>query len=151
MSELSLRVAVVGDAADIHEILLARAAELSLTVETLEQEEALYAAVRRTLAFGESWVAERGGRIAAAVVVDNIQTGRHWGEHEHLDMRHATAAPACGAEVLDALIGKVLERRALITARVRDADRTGLAARLDRLGFQRAEQRTGETHFRREP
>jgi predicted N-acetyltransferase YhbS len=152
MVDHTCRPALVGDAADIQELLLAVAADIPLAVETLEQEEALYAALRKVLAFGESWVAEDGGRIVGVVVVDNVQTGRHWGEHETLDLRYAAADPdhRAGA-VMDALIGKVLERPALITARVRDADRTELAARLERLGFRRDAARVGETHFRREP
>jgi predicted N-acetyltransferase YhbS len=152
MATLTYRPAQVGDAAGIHTLLLAVAGDIPLAVETLEQEEALYATLRKLLGFGESWVAEDGGRIVGFVAVENVQTGRHWGENETLDLRYAGGDPAHrDGEVLATLLGKVTERRATIAANVKDANRTGLAEALERLGFRRTETRTGETHFRREP
>lgn len=145
MSEPTLRPAAVNDAADIHTLLLRLAGDIPLAVKTLEQEEALYAQLRKTLGWGESWVAEAGGQIVGCVLVDNVQTGRHWGEHETLDLRYAVG------EGLNALTGKVLERTALVTATVRDANRNGLCARLTQLGFREDGARAGERHFRRDP
>lgn len=145
MSEPTVRPAVVGDAADIHELLLRRAGDLALAVDTLEQEEALYAQLRKTLAWGESWVAEADGRIVGCALVDNIQTGRHWGENETLELRHAAG------EALDALVGRLIERRTPILAAVKDANRTGLAAILGKFDFHEIEAHTGERRFRREP
>lgn len=145
MSEPALRPALVNDAADIHTLLLRLAADIPLAVDTLEQEEALYAQLRKTLGWGESWVAEAGGQIIGCVLVDNVQTGRHWNENETLDMRYAAGEP------LDALIGKVLERTAPVAAVVKDANRSGLAARLERLGFQPITAPGGERRFRRDP
>jgi ribosomal protein S18 acetylase RimI-like enzyme len=152
MATIAYRPAQIADAADIHALLLAVANDVPLAVETLEQEEALYAAVRKLLGFGESWVAEVGGRVVGFVLVENIQTGRHWGENETLDLRYAGIDPACrGGEVFDALMRKVLDRMAPITASVKNANRTGLEAGLQGLGFRQTETRTGETHFRRDP
>jgi hypothetical protein len=145
MSDIVLRPAAVADAADIHALLLKRAAEIPLAVETLEQEEALYAAIRKILAFGQSWVALDGGALAGAVLVDAAEVGRHWGENELLNLRYAAGAG------LDALLGKVIERNVPITAAVRDANRSGLAALLESLGFGETEARVGERRFRREP
>jgi hypothetical protein len=145
MSDVAYRPAVVGDASDIHALLLKVAADIPLAVETLEQEEALYAAVRKMLAFGQSWVAVDGGAVVGFVLVDSAEVGRHWGENELLNLRYA------GGERLDGLIGKVLERNVPVTASVRDANRTGLAERLKKFGFREAEARVGEQHFRREP
>lgn len=145
MSELAYRPAVIGDAADIHALLLKIAGDFPVAVETLEQEEALYAAVRKMLAFGQSWLAVAGETIVGFVLVDSTEVGRHWGESELLNLRYA------GGERLDELIGKILERNVPVTASVRDANRTGLAERLLRLGFRQAETRVGEQHFRREP
>jgi len=145
MSNPTLRPAAVADAADIHTLLLKLAADIPLAVETLEQEEALYVQLRKTLAFGESWVALDGERIVGAVLVDNVQTGRHWGENETLELRYAVG------DALDALLGKMLERSAPISARVREANRTGLAARLENSGFRETETRLGERHLRHEP
>ena len=49
------------------------------------------------------------------------------------------------AVVLDAL------RREAVFAAVRDANQTGLAALLERIGFRESETRVGERRFRREP
>ncbi|HML10504.1 MAG TPA: hypothetical protein VK432_06550 [Stellaceae bacterium] len=145
MSDPVLRPAVVGDAADIHTLLLRLAADIPLAVESLEQEEALYAQLRKTLGWGESWVVEEGGQIVGCVLVDNVQTGRHWGENEALDMRYAAG------ESLDALIGKVLERAAPVSTGVKDANRTGLVGHLEQLGFRETETRVGERRFRHDP
>lgn len=145
MSEPRLRAAALDDAADIHTLLLRLAADIPLTVETLDQEEALYAQLRKTLAWGESWVAEEGDEIVGCVLVDNVQTGRHWGENETLDLRFAAG------DAVETLLGKVLERTALITAAVKDANRSDLAALLERLGFLAIAAPGGERRFRREP
>jgi hypothetical protein len=145
MTTSSLRPAAIGDAADIHALLLRVAADIPLAVESLDQEEALYASVRKILAFGQSWVALDGERVVGFVLVDSAEVGRHWGENELLNLRYA------GGEMLDGLIGKVVDRAAPITATVKDANRTGLAPRLEKLGFRRTEPRLGEQHFRRDP
>jgi len=145
MSGLNLRPATVGDAADIHELLLRLAAEIPLAVETLEQEEALYAAVRKILAFGQSWIATDGEAVVGVVLVDAAEVGRHWGENELLNLRYAAGRS------LDALLGKVIARNVPIIAGVRDTTRSGLAELLESLGFRLTETRVGERHFRREP
>jgi ribosomal protein S18 acetylase RimI-like enzyme len=152
MAAIAYRPAQVGDAADIHTLLLTIADDVPLAIESLEQEEALYAVLRKLLGFGESWVAEEGGRIVGFVLVENVQTGRHWGENEALDLRYAGIDPAYrDGEVFNVLLSRVLDRMAPITASVKDANRTGMAARLAKLGFRQTETRTGETHFRRDP
>lgn len=145
MSAPAIRPAAVNDAAAIHALMLAMAGDIPLAVETLEQEEALYAAIRKTLAFGQSWIAVDGDRVAGFVLVESAEAGRHWGENEVLNLRYA------GGEALDALIGKVVERKVPVTAAVRDANRTGLAALLENFGFTKAEARVGEQRFRYEP
>jgi hypothetical protein len=145
MSELVYRQAVIGDAADIHSLLLKIAADIPLAVDTLEQEEALYAAIRKIVVFGQSWVAEERGTIVGAALVDSAEVGRHWGENELLNLRYAAGS------ALDELIGKVTERKVSIVAAVKDGNRSDLAARLERVGFRRTETRLGEQHLRREP
>jgi ribosomal protein S18 acetylase RimI-like enzyme len=152
MAALVYRPAQTSDAADIHALLLAIADAVPLAIETLDQEEALYAVLRKVLGFGESWVAEDGGRIIGFVLVESVQTGRHWGENEALDLRYAGLDPGYrDGEVFDTLMMKVLDRMAPITASVKDTNRIGLAPRLEKLGFRQTETRTGETHYRREP
>jgi len=145
MSASPVRPAVVADAADIHALLLKLAGEIPLTIETLEQEEALYAAIRKILAFGQSWVAVADEAVTGVALVDSAEVGRHWGENELLNLRYALG------EMLDELIGKVVERNVPITASIRDSNRTGLAERLLRFGFRETETRVGERHFRYDP
>jgi hypothetical protein len=145
MTELALRPALVNDAADIHELLLKRAADIPLAVETLDQEEALYAAIRKILAFAQSWVALEGEAVAGVVLVDAAEVGRHWGENELLNLRYAAG------DAVEALLAKVLERNTPMTAAVRDTNKSGLAALLESLGFRENETRVGERRFRRDP
>jgi predicted N-acetyltransferase YhbS len=145
MSAFRLRPAVVNDAADIHELLLGRAAEIPLGVETLEQEEALYATIRKILAFGQSWLALDGEAVIGVVLVDAAEVGRHWGENELLNLRYAAGV------AVEPLLAKVVGRDVPITAAVRDANKSGLAAVLEGLGFRESETRVGERRFRREP
>ena len=86
-----------------------------------------------------------GNAITGFVLIDSAEVGRHWGENELLNLRYAAG------EAVDELLGKVLERRVPITASVRETNRTGLAARLERCGFRSVETRTGETRFRHDP
>jgi hypothetical protein len=145
MSAPTLRAAIVNDAAEIHELLLRLAGEIPLAVETLEKEEALYAAVRKILAFGQSWVARDREAIVGVVLVDAAEVGRHWGENELLNLRYAAG------DRIDALLGKVLERNVPISAAVRDVNRSGLTELLEALGFRETETRVGERRFRWEP
>jgi hypothetical protein len=145
MSGLTLRPAVIGDAADIHAVLLKIADEIPLAIETLEQEEALYAAVRKILAFAQSWIALNGDAIAGFVLVDSAEVGRHWGENELLNLRYA------GGAELDVLLAKVLERAVPVIASVRETNRSSLAMQLETLGFRETGVRVGERHFRHEP
>jgi GNAT superfamily N-acetyltransferase len=152
MTGVTRRPAAVNDAADIHTVLLKVAADIPLAVETLEHEEALYAAVRKLLAFGESWVAVEGDLVVGFALVENVETRRHWGENEMLALRYAGVDPAHRDDgTLDALISAVLERTVPIVASVKEANRSGLAARLERLGFRLTETSHGELHFWREP
>jgi hypothetical protein len=152
MSDPTYRPAIVGDAADLHALLLKVADEIPLAIETLEQEEALYAAVRKILAFGQSWVALDSETIVGTMLVDSAEVGRHWGENELLNLRYAVVSPAFrDTEMLDVLIGKVLERRVPVTASARDANRAGLAACLVKRGFYETASPVGERRFRRDP
>jgi hypothetical protein len=152
MTALSYRPAAIGDASEIHALMLTLAADIPLVVETLEQEEALYAAVRKILVFAQSWVALGGQTVVGFVLVDSAEVGRHWGENELLNLRYAAVAAAFrDTDVLEVLIDKVLERMAPITASVREANRGGLAVCLAKLGFRETESRVGERRFRHDP
>ncbi|HEV2189817.1 MAG TPA: GNAT family N-acetyltransferase [Stellaceae bacterium] len=152
MSELAYRPAVIGDAADIHALLLKVADEIPVLVDTLEREEALYAIVRNCVRTGESWVAEDGGNIIGFLLVEPNQLERFWGENEVLDLRYAGTGPNHrGKGVFPTLLSKAINRMVVLTAVVKDANKSSMVARLKKAGFRQAETRVGEQHFRREP
>jgi hypothetical protein len=150
---LSYRQAALGDAGEIFELLLALAAEIPLLLDTLAREEALYAEIRNCARSGESWVAcAADGRIVAAVLAETDQHGRHYAEHEIIRLRYAGQAASCpDPAILDALIECLLARMVPVTAHVGPQNRSGLAARLERLGFRQDASPGGEQLLRRDP
>ncbi|MGD9614165.1 MAG: hypothetical protein AB7H90_14440 [Alphaproteobacteria bacterium] len=153
MSDIDYRPARLDDAGEIHALLLRLAADIPLLVDTLEREEALYTLVRNCARSGESWLARNGdGRIVGVALVEPNQLGRHYAEHEVLDLRHAAVAPEYRAgDVLAALIGRVTARLQPVAARVGAQNRTGLAACLRELGFRATGAAGGEQVLRWEP
>jgi GNAT superfamily N-acetyltransferase len=153
VSDIDYRPARLDDAGEIHERLLPLAPEIPLLVDTLEREEALYVLVRNCARSGESWVACDGdGRIVGFVLVEPNQLGRHYAEHEVLDLRHAAVAPEHqNSGILDMLIGKVTARLQPVAARVGAQNRTGLATCLRELGFRPTGSAGGEQILRWEP
>jgi N-acetylglutamate synthase-like GNAT family acetyltransferase len=157
VSNIDYRPARLDDAGEIHELLLRLAREIPLLVDTLEREEALYALVRNCIRSGESWVACDGdGPIVGVALVEPNQRGRHYAEHEVLDLRHAAVAPEYQdrhreSGILAALIGRVTARLQPVAARVGVQNRTGLAASLRDLGFRRTGSAGGEQVWLWEP
>ena len=156
MSDIDYRPAQLDDAGEIHDLLLRLAPEIPLLVDTLEREEALYALVRSCARSGESWVAcDAAGQIVGVVLVEPNQLGRHYAEHEVLDLRYAASrrSTTTGAEggILGALIGKVTARLQPVAARIGAQNRTGLAACLRELGFRATGSAGGEQVLRWEP
>ena len=153
MSDIDYRPARLDDAGEIHELLLRLAAEIPLLVDTLEHEEALYALVRNCARSGESWLACNGdGRIIGIALVEPNQHGRHYAEHEVLDLRHLAVAPEYQESgILAALVGRVTARLQPVASRVGAQNRTGLAACLRDLGFRQTGSAGGEQVLRWEP
>jgi N-acetylglutamate synthase-like GNAT family acetyltransferase len=153
VSDIDYRPARLDDAGEIHGLLLRLAPEIPLLVDTLEREEALYALVRNCARSGESWVAcDRDRRIVGVVVVEPNRLGRHYAEHEVLDLRHAAVAPEYrDSGILAALIGKVTARLQPVATRIGAQNRTGLAVCLHGLGFRATGSAGGEQALRWEP
>ena len=153
MSDVTYRPARLDDAGEIHELLLRLAPKIPLLVDTLEREEALYALVRNCARTGESWVTcDAAGHIVGVVLVEPNQLGRHYAEHEVLDLRYAaTASEHSDSGILAALIGRVTGRLQPVAARVGAQNRTGLAALLRDLGFRQTGAAGGEQIWRWEP
>jgi GNAT superfamily N-acetyltransferase len=149
VSGIACRPARLEDAAEIHALLLALAPEMPLLVDTLEREEALYALTRACARGGESWVAcDAADRIVGFALVESNQRGRHYAEHEVLDLRYAgVAADHRGGGVFATLVEKVQARLVPVTAAVPSQNRSDAARRLEKLGFRAA----GDGRFRWEP
>jgi len=151
--EIAYRQTAIGDAAEIHELLLRLAPEIPLLVDTLEREEALYALVRNCARSGESWVGcDEGGRIVGFVLVEPNERARHYAENEVLELRYAGVAPEHRRQgVFARLIDRVLARMLPVTTRVSAHNRSGIAGHLEALGFHPASAPGGEQLLRRDP
>jgi len=149
MPAIAYRPARLEDAAEIHALLLRLAPEIPLLVDTLEREEALYALTRNCARSGESWVAvDDAQRIVGFVLIEPNLLGRHYAEHETLDLCHIGVAQEFHDEtILATLIGRVQDRKVPMTASVPPQNRLGIARRLEQLGFRPS----GETRLRWEP
>jgi GNAT superfamily N-acetyltransferase len=153
MTVIAYREALLGDAADIHALLLKLAPEIPILIDTLAREEALYALIRNCARSGESWVAlDEAGGIVGFVLVEPNKLGRHYAEEEVLDLRHAGVAPEHrNRGIFGDLIEKILARMVPVTTTVSQQNRSGMARRLEQLGFRQTASPGGELHFRREP
>ena len=95
MADIAYRHAELGEAADILALLLEVAPGLPVSVDTLEQEEALYALIRNCARSGESWVAiDETGRIVGFLLAEPYQARRHYGEHEILELYYGGVVKA---------------------------------------------------------
>ncbi|HTT80231.1 MAG TPA: hypothetical protein VMF86_11185 [Stellaceae bacterium] len=153
MEQIIDRQAALGDAADILALLIELAPEIPLQVDTLEREEALYALIRTCARSGESWVAcDAAGRIVGVALAERAERGRHYAEHEVLELRFAGAASSRrDAGVVERLVERVLARLVPVVATISPQNRSGLAHGLERLGFRPAGAPGGERHYRWEP
>lgn len=153
MTGIAYRQAGLADAAAIHALLLRLAPEIPLLADTLEREEALYALIRACARSGESWVAcAEADRIVGFILVEPNQLGRYYAEHEVLELRYAgVAAEQRNRGVFGKLIAKVLARMAPVTTTVPRQNRSGMARRLEKLGFRPTASPGGEQRFRWAP
>ena len=153
MTGVSYRQALLEEAPDILAAVEAVADEIPLLLDTLEREEALYRVIRNCARSGESWVAvDETGAIVGFLLVEQNQTGRFWGEHEVLDLRHGGVLPSHRRQgVFTELLGRVTARLVPLTATINDANEGAAARRLEAAGFIRLPSPAGVQHFRREP
>jgi ribosomal protein S18 acetylase RimI-like enzyme len=150
---IGYRPAELGEAADILAVLLEVAPEIPVSVETLEQEEALYTLIRNCTRSGESWVAiDEANRIVGFLLVELNQARRHYAEHEVLELRYGGVAVAHRRRgIFTILVQRVLDRMLPVTASVSPANRSDAARLLEQLGFRRMSSTGGEPHLRWEP
>jgi len=139
VADIACRHAELGEAADILAVLLEVAPEIPIQVDTLEQEEALYALIRNCARSGESWVAvDQTGRIVGFLLVELNQARRHYAEHEVIELRYGGVVRTHRRRgIFTALVQLVLDRMLPVTASVSPANRSGAADLLQKLGFRR--------------
>lgn len=148
MAEFRYRQAALDDAAAIHDLLLRLAPEMPLLADTLEREEALYALCRQCARSGESWVALDAERIVGFILAQPSERGRHYAEHEVLELHHAGVAPEHRRQgVFAEMLGNLLARLVPITAAVSPQNRSGIVRQLEKRGFRAAGSAGGEQRF----
>ena len=153
MTGIAYRQAELGEATDILAVLLEVAPEIPVSVDTLEQEEALYALIRNCARSGESWVAvDEAGRIVGFLLVEIAQARRHYAEHEVLELRYGgVAGTHRNRGIFTNLVTRVFDRMLPVTASVSPANRSGAADLLQKLAFRRDSSPGGEQHLRWDP
>jgi GNAT superfamily N-acetyltransferase len=153
VAEIAYRPAELGEAADILALLLEVAPEIPVSVDTLEQEEALYALIRNCTRSGESWVAvDETGRIVGFLLVELNQARRHYAEHEVLELRYGGVAGTRRHQgIFTTLVQRVLDRMLPVSASVSPANRSHAARLLQHLGFRQQSSPGGEQRLRWDP
>jgi GNAT superfamily N-acetyltransferase len=153
MTEISYRPATLDDARDILAVLLELAPEIPVQTEPLEREEALYALIRNCARSGESWIAlDEAGHIVGFLLAETDQARRHYAEHEIIELRHGGVIDAHRRRgIFGSLVRHVLARMVPVATTVSSANRSGVAALLEKLGFRNIGSPGGEQRFRWEP
>ena len=153
MAEIAYRHAELGEAADILAVLLEVAPEIPVSVDTLEQEEALYALIRNCARSGESSVAiDDAGRIVGFLLVELSQARRHYAEHEMLELRYGGVTGTHRHQgIFTNLVQRVLDRMLPVTTSVNPANRSGALRLLQKLGFHNLSSSGSEQRLRWEP
>jgi hypothetical protein len=152
VADLRYRPAALGDASEIHALLLQLAPEIPLLVDTLERDEALYALTRNCARSGESWVAcDERDRIVGFALAERAEHGRHYAEHEVLELRYAAAAGDHGGAIVAQLVSWLFHRMVPIVAAVSPRNRSGFAECLRGLGFRIDDSAGGEHCYRWQP
>ena len=153
MTGIVYRPARLDEAADILAVLIELAPEIPVQVEPLAREEALYALIRNSARSGESWVAiDESGRIVGLLLAEPNQAGRHYAEHEILELHYGGVVKAHRRRgIFSTLVEKVLARMVPVVATISPANRSGAAGLLERLGFRNIGSPGGEQRFRWNP
>lgn len=148
---IAYRPALIEEAPDILAMIKTLADEIPLRLERLEDEEALYRVIRNCARSGESWVATDGQAIVGAILVEQNETDRFWGEQEALEIRHAGVLPSHRRQgILTELVSRVVARLVPVTVQVASANNSSIGRRLEAAGFTR-EASPGGQRYRWEP
>ena len=121
--------------------------------DTLEREEKLYALTRICTRSGESWVAcGPHSRIVGFALVELAEHGRHYAEHEILELHYAGVAPEHRRQgVFAALIRHIQARMLPITASINHQNRADAVRQFEKYGFRDSGAAGGERGVRWQP
>jgi ribosomal protein S18 acetylase RimI-like enzyme len=138
-AHIRCRVAAPGDAAEIFGVLAEVAPEIPLLLDTVERREAVSRIVGNCIATGDSWVAtDGGGAVAGFILVEPDEMERFQRDNDALRLRYAGVVNSYRRQgVFRALVQQVMKRKVPLTATVKAANRSQMAALLKRIGFQK--------------
>lgn len=153
MADITYRQATLDDSGEIHDLLLRLAPELPVLADTLEREEKLYALTRTCARSGESWVAVGAdGRIVGFALLELAEHGRHYAEHEILELHYAGVAPEHRKHgVFAGLVGHIQGRMLPITASINRQNRANAVRQFGKHGFRDSGTAGGELEMRWQP
>jgi hypothetical protein len=141
------RIATPGDDRGIFSVLAAVAPEIPVWLDTCGRQKAIFYKMKECTSSGESLVAIAGdGRIIGFLLVEPDNTALHI-------LYGGVTISWRNRGVFPALIRQVMSRMVPLTATVNATNRSGMATRLPRLGFQNAGPGSfpNETNFRWQP
>jgi hypothetical protein len=154
MIRMNLRIAKADDALGIFAVLAEVAPEIPLLLDTNERQEAVATMISSWIALGESWVAMGdNGRVIGFILVEPDRLERFHNNNLALHLCYAGVAKGeRKAGVFRAMIEQLTSRKVSLTASVKAANQSDMAARLTQMGFQRSSTISGdEDNFRWQP
>lgn len=149
------RFATPDDARDIFSVLAEVALEIPVRLDTCGRRKAIFSKVKERASLGESLVAIDGdGRVIGFLLVEPDETERSFCNNMALHLLYGGVTASWRKQrIFSALIRQVTSRMVPLTATVKAANRSEMATRLTRLGFQNAGPGSfpAETNFRWQP
>jgi hypothetical protein len=154
MIRMNLRIAKADDALGIFAALTVVAPEIPLLLDTNERQEAVATMISSWIALGESWVAmDDNGCVIGFLLVEPDRLERFHNNNLALHLCYAGVAKGeRKAGVFRAMIEQLMSRKVSLTASVKAANQSDMAARLTQMGFQRSSTISrDEDNFRWQP
>jgi ribosomal protein S18 acetylase RimI-like enzyme len=152
LDEFIYRIATRSDAPGIFAVLKAVADEIPVFLDTKERLSALRMLSNHCLSANESVVAlGSSDDIVGFILVAPDELERFQLENDALHLHYAGVKKEQRRRgIFRALVAKVVERGAPLTATVKNANQSQMASRLEALGFRLSETRSDERRYRRE-
>lgn len=155
MVRAHMRIATPNDAPGIFAVLDEVAPEIPVILDTKERREGVSNKVKKCVASGESWVAiDDDGRVVAFLLVEPDKMERFHRDNQALHLPYAGVTKSRRKQgIFRALLQQVRNRKVPLTATVKAANRSGMAARLMQIGFQKwgDDSHLGEDNFKWQP